>query len=121
VLVVDDVSANRELLETVLRAVGYEVVTAKDGSEAIDLARTAPFDLILMDLQMPVTDGFAATRAIRAGDGRNARAPIVALSANALPEHVERCRQAGMDGHIAKPINVGDLVSDVARFIEEAS
>jgi PAS domain S-box-containing protein len=121
VLVVDDVAANRELLETVLRAVGYEVVTARDGGEAIDRAMATPFDIILMDLQMPGMDGFAATSAIRLGAGGNVDTPIIALSANALPEHVERCRQIGMNGHIAKPIIVGDLVRDVALFIDDAT
>ncbi|HXQ16354.1 MAG TPA: response regulator [Caulobacteraceae bacterium] len=121
VLVVDDVAANRELLTTLLRAVGYDVATARDGLEAVDQALTNPFDIILMDLQMPRMDGLRATQAIRAGDGRNCDTPILAVSANALPEHIERCHQVGMNGHITKPINVGELIRSMARFRAKAT
>ncbi len=105
VLVVDDVAANRELVAVLLNPLGADIVNAADGAEAVDLASRGSFDVILMDLQMPVMDGLAATRAIRQfKNPRTANVPIVALTANVLPEQVARCFEAGMNGHIGKPI-----------------
>ena len=116
VLLVDDHPVNRELGHALLTLGGYEVVTAEGGAEAVALARGEAFDLILMDVHMPDMDGLAATRAIRALPAPWSAAPILALSADAMPEQVARCLAAGMDGHVAKPIVRDALLAAVARF-----
>jgi signal transduction histidine kinase/CheY-like chemotaxis protein len=117
VLVVDDVETSRELIGLVLSSVGCGVSFAEDGAKAVDRARAARFDLILMDMQMPVMDGPTATRAIRRDDGPNQRTPIVAVSANVLPAHVEACLDAGMNDYLAKPITPEALLTKVAHWV----
>ncbi|WP_165183972.1 hybrid sensor histidine kinase/response regulator [Caulobacter soli] len=116
VLVVDDVAVNRELVRAMLHAVGHEVSEAASASEALRLTGCERFDLILMDLQMPEVDGFAAARAVRAQDGANRDTPIIALSADVLPEHVEASAKAGMNGHIGKPISPVELLGAIERW-----
>jgi PAS domain S-box-containing protein len=116
ILVVDDVVVNRELVRTMLSPFGYDLVEAASGAEAVAAAMAAPFDLILMDLQMPGMDGLSATRAIRQTCEANRATPIVALSANVLPVHLAECAQAGMDDHIAKPIVPAELLTKIARW-----
>jgi len=117
VLVVDDVAANRELVAVLLAPFDADIVNAADGAEALDHASREPFDLILMDLQMPVMDGLAATRAIRRlDDPLAANVPIVALTANVLPDQVARCFEAGMNGHIGKPIVPALLYQTLERL-----
>ncbi len=120
ILVVDDLEVNRELVRTMLRAIGHEVVEADGGAAAVRLAADQPFDLILMDLQMPGMDGFASARAIRALPGRdgagNHETPIIALSADVLPEHIDATARAGMNGHIGKPISPVELIGAVGRW-----
>ena len=118
ILVVDDLDMNRELVRTILEATGHAVEEAAGGAEAVDAARRRPFDLILMDLQMPGMDGLTAARAIRGEASLNSRTPIVALSANVLPEHAAASAAAGMEGHIGKPINIAELLSVVAAWVE---
>jgi CheY-like chemotaxis protein len=119
VLLVDDHPMNRELGHALLTLGGYEVVTAEDGATAIALARDDDFDLILMDVHMPDIDGLAATRAIRALPGPAGAVPIVALSADVLPEQIARCRAAGMQDHVAKPINREALLATVERVLRQ--
>ncbi|MEK0083016.1 PAS domain-containing protein [Benzoatithermus flavus] len=114
VLVVDDVATNRQLIAALLKALGHVVTLAVDGEEAIAKAEAEDFDLILMDVNMPKLDGLSAARAIRAGQGRNARTPIVALTANTFPEEIAACRAAGMNGHLAKPIDRRSLSAMLA-------
>ncbi|MBI1682109.1 hybrid sensor histidine kinase/response regulator [Caulobacter hibisci] len=116
VLVVDDLDANRELVRAMLQAIGHEVIEAASGAEAVLLASCRPFDLILMDLQMPGMDGFAAARIIRDPSGANGATPIIALSADVLPEHVGATAAAGMNGHIGKPISATALIGAVQRW-----
>jgi signal transduction histidine kinase/ActR/RegA family two-component response regulator len=116
VLLVDDHPVNRELGHALLTLGGHETVTAEDGAAAVSLVRNEDFDLVLMDVHMPDMDGLAATRAIRAMAGSKARVPILALSADAMPEQIARCLAAGMDGHVAKPIVRDALLAAVARF-----
>jgi CheY-like chemotaxis protein len=116
ILVVDDLDLNRELVRTLLEASGYSVEEAAGGAEAVAAAWQRPFDLILMDLQMPGMDGLAATRAIRATAEQNRATPIVALSANVLPEQIGECLEAGMDDHVAKPIKVAELLEKVFQW-----
>lgn len=117
VLLVDDHPMNRELGQALLTLAGCEVVTAIDGVDAVDAARAGNFDLILMDVHMPVMDGLAAARAIRAMPGPVSTLPIIALSADVLPEQIARCRAAGMDDHVGKPIHREDLMAAVARAL----
>jgi PAS domain S-box-containing protein len=117
VLAVDDVATNRLLLTALLRELGHLPVTAEDGVKAVEAAGQERFDLILMDLHMPGMDGFMATRAIRAGGGPNVGTPIVALTADVLPETAAACREAGMDGHLTKPIEPRFLSELTAQLI----
>ena len=116
ILVVDDLDVNRELVRAIIEAIGHEVTEAESGEEALGLTATMAFDIILMDLQMPGMDGFAATRAIRQSAGFNAWTPIIALSANVLAEHVQASAAAGMNDHMAKPIAIPILIETLSRW-----
>ncbi|HEY0646929.1 hybrid sensor histidine kinase/response regulator [Phenylobacterium sp.] len=116
ILMVDDVSVNRELVGAMLAPFGVELVEADGGAAAVQASLRQPFDLILMDLQMPGMDGLAATTAIRANSDLNRSTPIVALSANILPDHKAACLAAGMNDHIGKPIDAAELLGAIARW-----
>ena len=116
-LLVEDNELNQELALELLRDAGIEVVLANHGREALEiLDRDPAFDGVLMDCQMPVMDGYAATREIRARPAF-AKLPILALTANALDGDRDRVLEAGMNDHIAKPLNVGRLFSVIARWV----
>ena len=106
VLVVDDHETNRTVACLMLETIGFDHAIACDGLEAVAAAAAEPFDLILMDVRMPNMDGLAATRAIRALPDAGGRVPIVAMTADAMPEDVARCLAAGMNAHMAKPVSV---------------
>jgi CheY-like chemotaxis protein len=116
VLLVEDAEPNQELISTILRAVGIEVDIAGNGAEAVEAVRVVRYDLVLMDVQMPVMGGVQATQIIREMGGELAQVPIVALSANVLPEQVAEYRRAGMDAHLAKPINPREMLSTIAQW-----
>ncbi|NQE63920.1 ATP-binding protein [Caulobacter sp. RHG1] len=118
VLLVDDHPMNRELGKALLTLAGCEVITAEDGVQAVQAVQVEDIDLVLMDVHMPVMDGLAATRAIRALPDARAALPIIALSADVLPEQIARCRAAGMDDHVPKPIQREALIATVARALE---
>jgi PAS domain S-box-containing protein len=114
ILLVEDLDINQELITGMLGRMGYQVETASDGAEAIAMAEKLSseplrYDLILMDVQMPVVDGLTATRAIRDLQGRASRIPIVALTANAYASEIEDCRKAGMNDHLSKPVSMAAL------------
>ena len=94
-----------------------QVVVATDGQRALDLLRTNTYDVILMDVQMPVMDGFEATRAIRSLGGDRSRIPIVAMTANVMEAEVQQCKDAGMDGFIPKPFKQEELVAAIEQAI----
>jgi CheY-like chemotaxis protein len=121
ILVVDDVAVNRELVRAMLSAFDVEIIEASCGSEALEAAKGMAFDVILMDLQMPGMDGIAATAAIRTLAHANRTTPILALSANALPAQVEACLMAGMDDHIAKPIDPRTLLTKISDWTAAAA
>lgn len=115
VLVVDDHPANRELAQLFLVGVGAEITEAEDGEAACARAAEWPFDVILMDLRMPVMDGFEALRQIRSRVGPNDATPILAFTADAGPDDSERLLGLGFDGVVSKPIDASDLISAIAR------
>jgi CheY-like chemotaxis protein len=119
VLVVDDHHANRDLARLCLAGVGAEVTLAEDGRQAVELAAHSPFDVILMDLRMPVLDGRGAFHAIRAG-GPNVRTPMIAFTADATSRRVGPEPVAEFDGALPKPIDTIALISEVARLAETA-
>jgi signal transduction histidine kinase/ActR/RegA family two-component response regulator len=116
ILVVDDNPVNLTVAAEMLRAFGHTVDLARDGSEAVAKARQRPYDLIFMDLQMPVMDGFAATATLREGDGPNRQTPIVALTANAMETDRTRSLAVGMNDHLAKPVSPDALRAAVVRW-----
>ena len=116
-LLVEDVAVNRELVKTVLAAFDIEIDTAEDGVQAIEAFRQKDYDLVLMDVQMPVMDGLTATRRIRALPIRaGGTTPIVAMTANVLPDQIARCVEAGMDDHLGKPMKPAELLNAIARW-----
>ena len=116
-LLVEDVVANQELARSILERAGYRVDVASGGAEAVAAAQKTRFDLVLMDVQMPVIDGLTATRMIRALDHPAAKVPIIAMTANVLPHQVALCREAGMQDHVGKPFKRADLVAAIERWI----
>ncbi|MFZ0268328.1 MASE1 domain-containing protein [Caulobacter sp.] len=117
ILVVDDHAMNREIGVAMLTQAGCEVETADNGQQAVAMAARGGFDIILMDIHMPEMDGLAATRAIRALEGRAGQVPIIAMSADALPQQVERCYAAGMVDHVAKPVQREVLYAKISRWL----
>ncbi len=121
ILVADDHPTNRKVVELILSQVGARMVLVENGQQAVDAYREDRFDIVLMDMQMPVMDGLTATREIRsieAGDGRG-RTPVVMLTANALAEHVAAAQAAGADRHLAKPFDAAELIETVTQLPEQ--
>jgi diguanylate cyclase (GGDEF)-like protein len=119
ILAADDVSANRLLLRATLEAVGHKVTLVADGASAVEAVAADPggFDAVLMDVQMPGMDGLEATRRIRALPGHGGRLPILAVTAGAFREDIEACHEAGMDGHVEKPIRVARLEQALEELV----
>jgi PAS domain S-box-containing protein len=117
ILVVDDLDTNREIVEAYLGDNGYSVETAGSASEAIRLLQNGRYDLVLMDIQMPVMDGVAATRCIRALSDSIKNIPIIAMTGNVLPQQVLSFLAAGMNDHVGKPIERAKLYDNVLRWL----
>jgi CheY-like chemotaxis protein len=120
VLVAEDNEVNVRLAVALLRKLGHEAIVVGDGEAAIAAHAAATFDLILMDVQMPVLGGMDAARAIRAAEGatrRRTRVPIVALTARAMKGDREECLAAGMDDYVTKPVRLADLAAALARQV----
>jgi PAS domain S-box-containing protein len=116
-LLVEDVAINRELVRMMLEDFDIDIDTACNGAEAIEAVGRARYDLVLMDVQMPVMDGLTAAARIRAHENPSVReTPIIAMTANVLPEQIERCREVGMDSHVGKPIRSAQLLEAIARW-----
>ena len=119
-LVVDDEAKIRMLIRKYAEFEGHTVTEAENGMEAVELCRKDPkqFDLIIMDVMMPELDGLAATRAIRGMDRPDAQLPIIAMTANLFDEDVAACLAAGMDAHIPKPLEAGQMIRTIAEWLE---
>lgn len=117
ILVVEDFDDAREMYRDYLQFAGFRVETARDGREGIEKARTVQPDLVLMDLSLPVIDGWEATRLLKS-DPATKDMLIVALSAHALAAEGQRARDAGCDGFIAKPCLPSDLVEEISRYLK---
>ena len=122
ILLVEDNELNREIATAILADAGFEVVTAADGKIAVDMvsnSKPGQYDVILMDIQMPVMNGYEATRAIRALPNKfQAELPILAMTANAFDDDRREAFNAGMDGHIAKPIDIPSLFKNLTEVFE---
>jgi CheY-like chemotaxis protein len=120
VLIAEDNNVNRRVAVALLARFGCQTVTAGTGREAIELWRLGSFDAVLMDCLMPEMDGFEATQSIRQLEralGSGKRTPIIAVTANAFLEDKERCRKAGMDDFVSKPVDPGQLWDALARWL----
>lgn len=115
-LLVEDNEDNRIIYSTVLRHLGYDVVEAQDGEEAIELARRVQPDLILMDISIPKLDGWEATRILRQ-DPSTSAIPIIALTAHALAEDRTKAAEVGFTSYLAKPVEPRAVVAEVRRII----
>lgn len=109
ILVVDDDALNQRMMQLILSREGYNILFASNGMEAVELSRVRDFDVILMDLQMPVMDGMSASRQIREGEKGKKHAFIVALTASFLPEKGRELFEAGIDNYISKPFDLEHL------------
>jgi len=126
ILVAEDNPVNQELTIAMVDRAGHDCILARDGREAVDRVIQAekelkPFDMVLMDMQMPRLDGLEATRMIRAAGIDAERLPIIAITANAYADDIERCKEAGMQAHLAKPLKLKSLRSAIAEWSPAAA
>ena len=117
VLLVEDNPVNRKVGVRLLQKIGCEVVTVVNGLECLERLEVEPFDVVLMDCQMPVMDGYEATRELRRLEGDGPRLPIIAMTANAMQGDRERCTEAGMDEYVTKPVNLSELQAAIERTL----
>ena len=115
---------NMEIANMILSQLGFVIETAENGQNAVDMVSSSEpgyYDLILMDIQMPVMDGYTATKTIRAlGNRKLAQIPIVAMTANAFAEDIRASEEAGMQGHIAKPIDVNVMIQTLTNVLRDS-
>jgi signal transduction histidine kinase/ActR/RegA family two-component response regulator len=123
VLAAEDIPTNQLVLKTIMQSFGVEITMVGNGREAVEAWFAEPYDLVLMDIQMPEMDGIAATRAIRAAEAESGRprTPIIAVSANAMPHQVKDYLAAGMDGHVAKPIELSKLHAAIEAALADSA
>jgi CheY-like chemotaxis protein len=120
-LVVDDSMTNQMVAQGILEHLGYSSDLAADGVEALTMLEHAAYDAVLMDCQMPQLDGFEATRRLRAGEGRGRRTPVIAMTAGVTEEEQRRCREAGMDDYVPKPISPDTLRDSLSRWVSAST
>ena len=116
VLVIEDTEDNRQIIRDLLTNAGYEIVEANDGAAGVEMAASAKPDLILMDIQLPVLDGYEATRRIKAVPDLK-HTPIIAVTSYALSGDEAKTRAAGCDGYIAKPFSPRQLLAMVRQYL----
>jgi CheY-like chemotaxis protein len=117
-LLAEDNAVNQRLISRLLEKLGHVVTIAADGQVALRLTAEQEFDLVAMDMQMPIIDGVEATEAIRAREKQSGKhLPIVAMTASAFDEDRRRCEQAGMDGYVAKPLTAKMIETEIARVM----
>ncbi|HEV2559639.1 MAG TPA: PAS domain S-box protein [Microvirga sp.] len=116
ILLVEDIVINQEIARAVLHGAGHQVDVVSDGAEAIMAVQLNTYDLVLMDIQMPLMDGITATQHIRALPGEARTLPVIAMTANVLPQQIAHFRAAGMDDHVGKPFKREELYAAVARW-----
>ena len=117
ILVVDDEPDIRRICRILLETGGYTVLEAATGAEAVEQVRQHPeLDLILMDIQMPIMDGYEATKIIRSFNNKNAQIPIIAMTANAFEEDRKHALQLGMNEHLAKPVDIEKLKDVLTKY-----
>jgi CheY-like chemotaxis protein len=122
VLAVDDNQVNRIVIAEILKHADMECVVIETGAVAVDSVKNAHYDIVLMDCQMPIIDGYEATERIRRWEKdslRPVRIPIIALTANVTPEDIQKCFDAGMDGYCSKPVNPTVLFKEIGRLLGE--
>jgi len=116
ILLVEDNVVNQRVTASMLNKRGHEVTIAHNGREGLEHICRREFDLVLMDVQMPLMNGWEATAEIRSRERNSgSRIPIIAMTAHALPEDVDRCWEAGMDGYVSKPFQLPDLLMELKR------
>ena len=120
ILVAEDNPINRRVAQNMIERLGYETSVAENGRQAVELATTTSFDVILMDCGMPEMDGLQATRLIRQHETGGPRVPIVALTANAISGYRERCLEAGMDDYLTKPVHIKSLGDTLTKWLANA-
>lgn len=116
ILVVEDNLTNQLVILGLLEDCVKEIDIAKNGKEAVEMFQIGKYELILMDIQMPVMDGYEATKIIREIDKE---IPIIALTANAMAEEIDKTREAGMNEHLIKPINVEKFFAILSKYVKE--
>jgi two-component system, cell cycle response regulator DivK len=119
ILVIEDAEDNRRIIRDLLTSVGYELIEAVDGAEGVAMAQSHLPDLILMDIQLPLMDGYEATRQIRAIP-ELARVSIIAVTSYALSGDEAKTREAGCNGYVAKPFSPRELLAKVREFLPDA-
>jgi len=117
-LLVDDNLVNQEVANEILNGIGFTVDIKSNGFEAVQAVKDADYDIVLMDIQMPVMDGYEATKEIRSLEGKFSKLPIIAMTANALASDVDNSLDAGMNDHVSKPINPSKLFATLLQWIE---
>lgn len=121
VLVVEDNPVNQLVIKGYLKRLGCDVVTANNGQEALELVKNRPVDLVFMDCQMPIMDGFEATRKMREMAEPVCNLPIIAVTANAMEADRRMCLQSGMNGYLKKPVALDDIEHELKAFISRAA
>ena len=119
-LLVEDIEINREIVVTMLKDTGMQIDEAENGKIAIEMVQKDParYDIIFMDLHMPIMDGYSATKKILSiGHPKVKSLPILAMSANAFSEDIRQCLEAGMVGHVAKPVDFADLKQKISTYL----
>jgi CheY-like chemotaxis protein len=116
ILVAEDNSVNQKVVVKQLMSLGYQAEVVNNGQEAVDRLKEHEYDVVLMDCQMPIMDGYRATQEIRSFEGERKRTTIIAITANAMPEDRQRCMDAGMDDYMSKPASREDLRKKVEQW-----